>query len=39
MSKNLQVLLANRPTGWVAESDFQTRRKPDCRSPGPARCW
>jgi len=23
MSKNLQVLLANRPTGWVQESDFR----------------
>ena len=23
MSKNVQVTLANRPTGWVQESDFK----------------
>jgi NADPH-dependent curcumin reductase CurA len=34
MSKNLQVLLANRPTGWVAESDFRLVESP-IPKPGP----
>ena len=34
MSKNLQVLLANRPTGWVAESDFRIVEGPIAK-PGP----
>jgi len=28
MSTNLQILLANRPTGWVQESDFSVVRSP-----------
>src|ERR1051326_5674293 len=31
---NLQVLLANRPTGWVQESDFRFHEAP-IPSPGP----
>ncbi len=38
MSKNLQVLLANRPTGWVEESDFRLVESP-MPKPGPASCW
>jgi NADPH-dependent curcumin reductase len=34
MSKNLQVLLANRPTGWVTESDFRLLESP-MPKPGP----
>ena len=34
MSKNLQVVLANRPTGWVAESDFRLAESP-VQKPGP----
>ncbi len=34
MSKNLQVLLANRPTGWVQESDFRLVESP-MPKPGP----
>ena len=34
MSKNLQILLANRPTGWVAESDFRLAEGP-IPKPGP----
>ena len=34
MSKNLQVVLANRPTGWVTESDFRLVESPIPR-PGP----
>jgi NADPH-dependent curcumin reductase len=34
MSKNLQILLANRPTGWVAESDFRLAESP-MPKPGP----
>jgi NADPH-dependent curcumin reductase CurA len=34
MSTNLQVLLANRPTGWVAESDFRLVESP-VPKPGP----
>ncbi len=34
MSANLQVLLANRPTGWVQESDFRIVESP-LPKPGP----
>jgi len=34
MNSNLQVLLANRPTGWVTESDFRLVESPVPR-PGP----
>jgi hypothetical protein len=36
MATNLQVLLANRPTGWVAESDFRVVEGPLPR-PGEGR--
>jgi len=34
MAKNIQVLLANRPDGWVKESDFKLVER-DISSPGP----
>lgn len=34
MAKNIQVLLANRPDGWVKESDFNIVES-DIPSPGP----
>ena len=34
MAKNVQVLLANRPDGWVKESDFNIVES-DIPSPGP----
>ena len=34
MAKNIQVLLANRPDGWVKESDFDIVER-DIPSPGP----
>jgi NADPH-dependent curcumin reductase CurA len=34
MSKNIQVTLANRPTGWVQESDFKIVES-DIPKPGP----
>jgi NADPH-dependent curcumin reductase CurA len=34
MSTNLQVLLANRPTGWVQETDFRVVESP-LPKPGP----
>ena len=33
-SKNVQVILANRPTGWVQESDFKIIET-DIPKPGP----